>query len=108
MATLKVLAQSNPTATVLTDFYTAPGGNGVVVSSIVVCNRSASASDTIRVSVAVGGAADGLAQYLYYDLPVLPSDTFAATMGITLAPGDVVRVRATAGTVSFSLFGEEQ
>jgi hypothetical protein len=34
-------------------------------------------------------------------------DSFAATIGLTLAAGDVVTVRASTADCSFSLFGEE-
>jgi ribosomal protein S2 len=102
----KVLGQSNPLAATLTDIYTVPAAKYAVVSSIVVCNRSATPT-AFRVTVAVAGAVDGNAQYLYYDLSIPGNDTFIATVGITLAATDVVRVRATLATLSFSLFGTE-
>lgn len=102
----KVLGQSNPVAATLTDLYTVPAATSVVSSSIVVCNRSATPT-TFRISVAVGGAANENKQYLYYDVPILGNDTFIATIGITLATTDVVRVYATLATLSFNLFGVE-
>ena len=103
---MKVLGQSAPSATSLTDLYTVPASTEAVGSTIVVCNRSGTAT-TFRVSVAPGGAADTNSQYLYYDVDILGNDTFAATIGITLATTDKVRVYATAATLSFSLFGTE-
>lgn len=103
---LKVLAQSAPSATTLTDAYTVPGATSATVSSIMVCNRSASEA-TFRVSVAVAGAADGPGQYVVYDLPIAGTDVFAATVGLTLGAADVVRVWASSGDLSFSLFGVE-
>jgi hypothetical protein len=35
------------------------------------------------------------------------NDSFAATLGITLATTDVVSVYATLATLSFNLFGQE-
>lgn len=103
---LKVLAQSNPLATTLTDAYTVPADTSTVISSLVVSNRSA--TDTaFRVSVAINGAVDDLSQYIYYDIPTPGNDTFVATIGISLSEGDVVRVYATDATLSFSLFGTE-
>ena len=104
--TLKVLGQSAPTAANLTAAYTVPAATSTVVSTITVVNRSVTAT-AFRVSVAVAGAADTVAQYLYYDIAIDGNDSFAATIGITLAATDVVRVYATLATLSFSLFGTE-
>jgi hypothetical protein len=59
------------------------------------------------VSVAPGGAGDSLEQYIYYDVKVLKNDSVFATIGLTLAATDVVRVYASAVGLSFSLFGTE-
>lgn len=104
MDTNKVLGQSAPSATTLTDAYTVPASTQATVSSITVCNRSSTAT-SFRVSVAIAGAADANAQYLYYDVPIGGNDTFIATIGITLGAADVVRVYATLATLSFNLFG---
>lgn len=104
--TIKVLAQNNPAAGVLTDIYTVPALTSTVVSSVVVCNESATPS-TFRISIAVGGAADDPKQYLYFDLPFPGNETFIATIGITLAAGDILRVRAGTGSFAFTVLGEE-
>lgn len=101
----KVLGQVNPAATTLTDFYTVPVGKSAVVSTLMVCNQGANA--TLRVSVAVGGAADNAKQYIYYDVVIESADTLAATVGLTLDAGDVVRAWASSTNLSFSLFGSE-
>lgn len=107
MATiLKVLGQSNPSATTLTTLYTVPASTGTVCSSIVICNRSATAT-TFRVAVRPAGAAISNEHYLYYDVTIAGNDTFIATIGITLATTDVVSVYATLATLSFNLFGQE-
>lgn len=105
--TPKVLGQSNPTATTLTDMYTVPGSTTAVGSSLMVANRGATAT-TFRVSVAVAGAADSNEQYLYYDVAIPANDTFMATLGMTLGAADVVRVYAGDAQLSFNLFGSEQ
>jgi hypothetical protein len=99
-----VLGQSNPTANILTSLYTVPAATQTTVSSITVCNL-ANSSTTFSVSIAPGGAADTLSQYVYYNLPLDQNDTFIATVGFTLATTDVVRVLSASGNVSFSLFG---
>lgn len=101
----KVLGQLNPTATTLTALYTVPGATSVVVSTIAVCNQGA--NTTFRISVAVAGAVDDPKQYLYYDLAIPANSTFTATIGITLAATDVVRVYAGTANVSFSIFGTQ-
>lgn len=105
-STLKVLGQSAPSATTLTTCYTVPALTTATVSTIVVCNRSATAT-AFRVSVAVGGAADATSQYIYYDVAIPGNDTFAATLGISLGAGDVVRVYNTLVTCTFSIYGVE-
>lgn len=104
--TQKVLGQSKPSAATLTDLYTAPALTSATVSTIIVCNQSATPT-SFRISVAPAGAGDTAAQYLYYDIAIAGNDTFAATIGITLATTDVVRVYNTLATCSFSLFGAE-
>lgn len=103
-ATNKVLGQSAPNATTETTLYTAP--SQAVVSTMMICNRSTTPT-TFRVSVGVAGAATENKQYLYYDLTIAGNDTFAATIGMTLAATDVVRVYAGTNTLSFTLFGQE-
>jgi Fe-S cluster assembly iron-binding protein IscA len=71
-----------------------------------VCNRSATAT-TFRISVAPAGAADATSHYLYYDTALDGNDTFIATIGITVATTDKIRVYAGAATLTFSAFGVE-
>ena len=104
--TLKVLAQSAPSATTLTDVYTCGSSGGATVSSVYLANRSATAT-TFRVSVAIAGAGNTNAQYLYYDIPIPGNDTFVATVGVTMANTDVLRVYVAAATVSVNVFGVE-
>jgi hypothetical protein len=104
--TLKVLGQSNPSAATPTDLYTVPASTSTTVSSIVVCNRSATAT-SFRISVRVAGAGADNKQYLYYDVVIPGNDTFVATIGVALATTDVVTVYATLATLAFNLFGVE-
>lgn len=102
----KVLGQSSPSATTETDLYTVPAATSAVASSVIVCNRSAVLS-TFRISIAVGGVATTNKDYIYYDLPIGANDTFIATIGVTLATTDKVRVYASNTNLSFSLYGSE-
>lgn len=104
--TRKVLGQLNPAATTLSALYTVPGATQAVVSTVQVCNQDAVAI-TFRISVAVAGAADNAKQYLYFDASVPVGDSFAATLGLTLGAGDIIRVYASTASVSFNAFGVE-
>ena len=104
--TQKVLGQVNPVAVTLTTLYTVPGATSTVVSSLVVCNQAATDA-TFRVSVQIAAAVDNAKQYIYYDTTVAANDSFVATVGLTLAATDVVKVYASTATVSFSAFGVE-
>lgn len=104
----KVLGQVLPASGTLTTLYTVPGA-GVryaVVSSVSICNQSSSQT-TVRLSIAVAGAADNAKQYLYYDAPVAGNDTIIATIGVTPATTDVLRVLSANGQVAFQAFGVE-
>lgn len=105
--TPKVLGQIYPSNNNLTTLYTVPGATRTTVSSIVITNMTASAA-TFRISIAVAGLADTNKQYLYMDLPIAGNDTFIATIGATLGPADVIRVRSSSGnTLTFQAFGIE-
>jgi len=104
--TVKVLGESAPGATSLTDLYTVPAATSTTVSTITVCNRGATAT-TFRVSVAPAGAGDAASQYVYYDVPINENDTFATTVGLTLATTDKIRVYAGNANLTFAVFGVE-
>lgn len=107
MATeLKVLGQSAPLAATLTTLYTVPAATQVSTSSIVVCNRSATAT-SFRVAVRPAGAGISDEHYLYYDVAIPGNDTFVSTIGISLGATDVVSVYATLATLSFNYYGQE-
>lgn len=105
--TLKTLGQSIPAGNTLTALYTVPAATSAVVSTLAVCNQSRTSSARVRVSVAIAGAADTLAQYIVYDMLLIPSETQTFTIGVSLATTDVVRVQSDTGAVSFNLFGVE-
>jgi hypothetical protein len=83
-----------------------PGATQAVCSTLVICNRSATAT-AFRASIAVAGAADDNKQYIFYDNAISGNMAVTLTIGITLGAADVVRVYATLATLSFNLFGVE-
>lgn len=104
--TLKVLGQSAPSATTLTDMYTVPSATSATASTLMVCNRGGTTA-SFRVSIAVAGAVDATKQYIFYDNALPANVSFSATIGATLAATDVVRVYASNTNLSFTLFGVE-
>lgn len=102
----KVLGQSNPSATTLTTLYTVPSSTSAVVSTITICNQTATAA-TYRIAVRPAGASIAAQHYIVYGATVAASDTTALTLGITLATTDVVSVYASTANLSFSAFGSE-
>jgi hypothetical protein len=104
--TYKVLGQVSPSATTETALYTVPSAKSAIGSSIIIANRGTSVA-SFRVSIAVGGLTTTNKDYIYYDLPIGANDTFIATIGITLATTDEVRVYASNTNLSFSLYGSE-
>ncbi len=103
----KVLGQRDPAAATLETIYTVTAPvTGAVISTFVVCNRSATPT-SFRMAVSPAGAAISDEMYQYFDRPITAFDTFAATFGIGLEVTDVVRVYATLATLSFSVHGLE-
>lgn len=105
--TIKILGQSNPSATTSTDLYTVPASTEAVASTLVICNRSGTAT-SFRASSAVAGASISNEQYIAYDAPIAGNETITLTIGMTLAATDKVRVYATLATLSFTLYGAER
>jgi glucose-6-phosphate dehydrogenase assembly protein OpcA len=102
----KVLGQSAPAATTDTDLYTVPSSTEAVISTIVVCNRAATAA-AFRIAVRPNGAAIANQHYLAYDVTVANGDSTALTLGITMDAADVLTVRASTADLSFNAFGSE-
>ena len=104
--TYKVLGQSNPSATTATTLYTVPSATASIVSTVTICNQTATAG-TYRVAVRPAGASLAAQHYVAYDVSLPGNATDTLTLGITLAATDVVTVYASAATFSFNAFGSE-
>ena len=104
--TYKVLGQVTPAATTATTLYTVPVSRSAVISTLTICNRSAT-SATYRIAIRQAGAPLANEQYIAYDTIVSGNDTVALTLGLSLAATDIVTVYASTTTVSFNLFGSE-
>ncbi len=104
--TYRVLGQSNPSATTATSLYTVPAATQTIVSTITVCNQSATAA-TYRIAVRVAGAALAANQYVAYDVSLPGNATDTLTLGVTLGATDVITVYASTANLSFNAFGSE-
>ena len=104
--TYKVLGQSAPSATTNTDVYTVGAGKQATVSTITVCNRSATIA-TYRIAIRVAGSALSNEEYIAYDATVAANDTVSLTIGVTLGAADVVTVYASTANLSVNIFGAE-
>lgn len=102
----KVLGQSNPAATSMTNLYTTPAASSAICSTLCIANLSAQAT-SFRVAIRPAGATLANQHYIAYDSPVAANDTIFLTLGITMAATDVLSVYAGTATVAFSLFGSE-
>jgi hypothetical protein len=106
MNTYKILGQVSPLATTETDLYTVPSSTSTVCSSLSICNRGGTQT-TFRVSISQAGASTTNKDYLYYDVTLAGNDTFIATIGVTLATTDKIRVYSGNASLSFQVWGTE-
>ena len=105
--TYKVLGRIAPaTANTLSTLYTVPSNTSAVVSTLSICNQTASAG-TYTVAIRPGGATIAPKHYIAYNATVAAQDTIALTIGISLAQTDIVSVSASNTFTSFNLFGSE-
>lgn len=104
--TQKILGQAALALTTLTNVYAVPAATTATISTISVCNRAATAC-TFRIGVAIAGAADTVAQYLFYDAYLDANSTYIATIGITVGAADVIRVYSSNASTSVNIFGIE-
>jgi hypothetical protein len=103
----KTLGQVDLTTTSLTDLVTVGAGKEVVISTIVVANRTATA-DSFRIAIRTGGDAIANKHYVAFDVPVAANDSTTLTLGISMVATDVLSVKATtADVLSINVFGAE-
>ena len=103
--TYKVLSQTAPSATTLTDSYTVPSSTSTVVSTIAVCNRGTNTN--YRIAIRESGASIDPKHYIVYDQYIASNDSIFLTLGISIRATDVISVYAGTNAVSFSIFGTE-
>ena len=103
----KRLGATTVTADTDTKLYGVPGSTSAIISTIVICNRGATAR-TFRLAH-VDGAISGVANedYLLYDAPIAPNDMVVLTLGITMEASHELLVRANHADVNFLCWRSE-
>lgn len=89
--------------------YAASGtaGTYTVVSSIVICNTSASAA-TYRIAINSATATFAAGRYKVYEASIAGNDTVALTLGLVMDPAArYLNVSSSAAAVNFSAYGVE-
>jgi len=102
----KVLGQVAPSATTNTDLYVVPVFTEVIVSTIVISNRS-DLLTAYRIAIVPDGETLGNKNYIAYDVNVGAGDSTTMTLGITLAAQDKIVVYSGSADLGFSAFGSE-
>lgn len=103
----KVLGQADLTTTNLTTVYTVPSSTESVISTVILANRTASAT-TFRIAIRPDGASISNSHYIAYDVPLAANDSTTLTLGITVNAADLIDVQAgDANAISVNIFGTE-
>ena len=86
--------------------YTCPAATAAVVSTIAICNQSASsATYRVAISTTTSFVTSG---YIVFGATVAANDTIFLTCGFTLdATNKYLLSSASAATVSFTVYGSE-
>ena len=102
----KVLAQNDVPATTDTTIYTVPSATETVISTIIICNRTA-AAESFRLAIRPNGESISDKHYIAYDVPIAANDSTTLTLGITMDAADVLTAYTSAADISINVFGTE-
>ena len=107
--TYQRLGAINPSANTQTNVYVVPAATESVVSTITVCNQSASnASFSIALmNSSEFNASAPTATFIVRGATVPASDTIILTIGLTVNAGAVLAANTNNASISFAAFGSE-
>ena len=107
--TYKRLGAINPSANTQSNVYVVPAATEAVVSTITICNQSASnASFSLALlNRTEFNASAPAATFLIRGAVVPAADTLVLTMGLTANTGAVIAANTNSGSISFAAFGSE-
>lgn len=105
----KRLGAINPSANTQTNVYVVPSSTEAVMSTITVCNQTASNVSFSIIQMDASEFADPApaATYLVRGAVVPAADTLVLTMGITANAGSILAANTNSGSISVSVFGSE-
>ena len=105
----RVLGMAAGTTSLATIYTVNTVLNAAIISSIVICNVSASPTTfTLIVMPGNQGGSPILKNYVYSGTAIDALDTFVATVGFTLSGSDYIQVAAgAANALSFQIYGDE-
>ena len=97
-----ILGQADPNAATDTDLYAVPLGNYSEVK-VMIAERGGTAA-TIRIWIAKEAATTSAEQYIVYDETIVANEALT-TILFRVNETDVIRVRSSTNTVSFTCTG---
>ena len=105
----KRLGAINPSANTQTNVYVVPAATSAVISTITVCNQTASnASYSIMLmNSSEFNASAPAATFLIRGATVPAADSIILSMGLTANAGMVLTANASSSSISFGAFGTE-
>jgi len=86
--------------------YSTPASTQAVISTIAICNTSASPA-IYRIGLDTEEGTPGSSEWIVYDTPLPSNDTVFLTVGMTLGENQYIRVSSSSNTVTFSAFVSE-
>ena len=102
----KILGQAAPSANTDTTLYTVPASTEAISSTISVCNVS-SASARYNIAIRKNGEALAQKHYVAYQSELPPNSSIYLTIGMSISATDVVTIRSSSSSLSFTMFGSE-
>lgn len=102
---LRCIAQAALAAITETTLVDGSQVQPIHLRSLTFCERGGAAV-TFRLRLALGAAAVDNKQYLYYNLPIVPNDSFTLSLDIGMLPGDQLIAYASTANLSINLFAE--
>lgn len=108
MANTYKSAQVQGTASTSTysTLYSTGAATRAVISTIVICNTSAS-NATYRIGLTTSAGTPSAAEWLVYDTSIAGNDSVCLSLGICLDVSKFLRISSSASTVSFAAFISE-
>lgn len=105
----KVLGQLNPSANTQANVYVVPMSTEAVISTVAICNQSASNASYSLIVMPAGEFASpaNAKNFVVRGATVPAADTIMLTVGITADSGTVIACNTNSANISFSIFGSE-